>query len=169
MAAVTDAEIGSHRLTPCARFANRRGGAAAGSSPVRRCVMRVAIPIALQLTLLFLASATLPAQSSSHSSTPVPSRADTTVHGGTIFGSVKQGTIPLSGVLIIVRDENTKNKFTTITDGAGTYSVRVAVDGRYSIRFVFRALRAVCHQCVCALRKGRNRLVSIAEPCDIAT
>src|ERR1700722_13462631 len=106
-----------------------------GSSPARRCMTRVAIAVALQFTLLCVASAALraqtssepvtsqaenisPVRTSSQSSAPVPSRADATVHGGTIFGSVKQGTIPLSGVLIIVRNEETKNKFTTITDGA---------------------------------------------------
>jgi trimeric autotransporter adhesin len=123
---------------------------------------RVAIAVALQFTLLCGASAALRAQPSSQSSAPVPSRADATVHGGTIFGSVKQGTVPLSGVLIIVRNEETKNKFTTITDGAGTYSVRVANDGRYSIRFVFRALTSSPQQIAFRPRATRKQEVDFS-------
>jgi trimeric autotransporter adhesin len=132
------------------------------------------VAVALQFTLLCVASTALraqtspkpvtsqpenisPAQTSPQSSAPVPSRAGATVHGGTIFGFVKQGTIPLSGVLIIVRDEETKNKFTTITDGAGTYSVRVADDGRYSIRFVFRALTSSPQQIAFGPRAARKQ------------
>jgi trimeric autotransporter adhesin len=60
-------------------------------------------------------------------------------HGGRIHGSAKQGTIPLSGVNVMITGADSGKKFATLTDGSGGYSITLPDDGRYSIRAVFRA------------------------------
>ena len=60
-------------------------------------------------------------------------------HGGRIHGSAKQGTIPLSGVNVMIIGADSGKKFATLTDGSGGYSITLPDDGRYSIRAVFRA------------------------------
>jgi trimeric autotransporter adhesin len=94
--------------------------------------------------------------------TPPPSQPAATNHGGQIFGAVKQGTIPLSGVRISVVHLDSGKKFITITDGAGTYSIRVADDGRYSIRFEFRALTSSPQRIVFAAGTSRKQEVDFS-------
>jgi trimeric autotransporter adhesin len=53
--------------------------------------------------------------------------------GGRIHGSVKAGTVPLSGVIVAATNRQSGKKVVTITDGAGMYSFVVSQDGRYLV------------------------------------
>jgi hypothetical protein len=53
--------------------------------------------------------------------------------GGRIHGSVKAGTVPLSGVIVAATNRQSGKKVVTITDGAGMYSFVVSQDSRYLV------------------------------------
>src|ERR1700722_3679659 len=72
-------------------------------------------------------------------SKPAPAQ-KSSAPGGRIHGFAKQGTIPLSGVDVIIVGIESGKKFGTLTDGSGSYSVTLPEDGLYSIRAVFRAV-----------------------------
>lgn len=73
-----------------------------------------------------------------HAQTKTPAPAS----GGRIHGFAKQGTIPLAGIYVTIVAADSGKKFSTLTDGAGAYSIALPDDGRYSIRAVFRANNA---------------------------
>jgi hypothetical protein len=60
-------------------------------------------------------------------STPVAS-------GGLVHGAVKAGNVPLPGVSIVATNTLTGQRYSTITDINGSYSMNIPVEGRYVIK-----------------------------------
>src|ERR1700733_13522285 len=63
-----------------------------------------------------------------------PSPAVGTQTGGMIHGSVKSGSIPLPGVSITATNTLTGKKYSTATDGSGSYSMTIPQNGRYVVK-----------------------------------
>src|SRR3984885_6051835 len=63
-----------------------------------------------------------------------PSPAVGTQTGGMIHGSVKSGSIPLPGVSITATNTLTGKKYSTATDGSGSYSMTIPQNGPYFVK-----------------------------------
>ena len=57
-----------------------------------------------------------------------------TVAGGLVHGTVKAGNIPLPGVSIVATNTLTGQRYATITDINGNYSMTIPTSGRYVLR-----------------------------------
>ncbi len=62
------------------------------------------------------------------------SAAPATVAGGSVHGTVKAGNIPLPGVSIVATNTLTGQRYATITDINGNYSMTIPTNGRYVLR-----------------------------------
>src|SRR5580704_11248860 len=71
-----------------------------------------------------------PPPSPSAPSTP----ASATVAGGLVHGTVKAGNIPLPGVSIVATNTLTGQRYATVTDINGNYSMTIPTNGRYVLR-----------------------------------
>src|SRR6202453_63734 len=74
-------------------------------------------------------SSTAPS-SPSAPSTPVSG----TVAGGLVHGTVKAGNVPLPGVSVVATNTLTGQRYATITDINGNYSMTIPANGRYVLR-----------------------------------
>jgi hypothetical protein len=63
---------------------------------------------------------------------PLPAAA--TVAGGLVHGTVKAGNVPLPGVSIVATNTLTGQRYATITDINGNYSMTIPTSGRYVLR-----------------------------------
>jgi hypothetical protein len=81
---------------------------------------------------------------------------------GLIRGSVRQGTIPLGGAWVVATSVLSGKKFTTITDGAGMYSIVVSENGHYLVRAAFRALTSSDKAVVLSAATGRVQEVDFS-------
>src|SRR5580704_7228277 len=71
-----------------------------------------------------------PPPSPSAPSTP----ASTTIAGGQVHGTVKAGSIPLPGVSIVATNTLTGQRYATVTDINGNYSMTIPTSGRYVLK-----------------------------------
>jgi Carboxypeptidase regulatory-like domain len=71
-----------------------------------------------------------PPPSPSAPSTP----ASATIAGGQVHGTVKAGSIPLPGVSIVATNTLTGQRYATITDINGNYSMTIPTSGRYVLK-----------------------------------
>ena len=71
-----------------------------------------------------------PASSAGPSATP----AAASVAGGLVHGTVKAGNVPLPGVSVVATNTLTGQRYATITDINGNYSMTIPTSGRYVIR-----------------------------------
>ena len=81
--------------------------------------------------LLLLALSPLAASSVRAAQQPAAAQAEA---GGVIHGSVKSGTIPLPGVSITATNTLTGKKYSTATDGRGSYRMAIPQNGRYVLK-----------------------------------
>ena len=65
---------------------------------------------------------------------PSTPSAPATVTGGLVHGTVKAGNIPLPGVSIVATNTLTGQRYATITDINGNYSMTIPTSGRYVLR-----------------------------------
>src|ERR1700722_4714812 len=75
---------------------------------------------------------TTPAPASSAGPSATPSA--TSVAGGLVHGTVKAGNVPLPGVSVVATNTLTGQRYATITDINGNYSMTIPTSGRYVIR-----------------------------------
>src|SRR3984885_6103312 len=75
-------------------------------------------------------SSAAPSSPSSAPSTP----ASATVAGGSVHGTVKAGNIPLPGVSVVATNTLTGQRYATVTDINGNYSMTIPTSGRYVLR-----------------------------------
>jgi trimeric autotransporter adhesin len=81
------------------------------------------------------APAVNPPSSAAPGSPSAPSTpASATVAGGLVHGTVKAGNIPLPGVSIVATNTLTGQRYATITDINGNYSMTIPTSGRYVLR-----------------------------------
>src|SRR3984957_12025943 len=71
-----------------------------------------------------------PASSAGPSATP----AATSVAGGLVHGTVKAGNVPLPGVSVVATNTLTGQRYATITDINGNYSMTIPTNGRYVLK-----------------------------------
>ena len=64
------------------------------------------------------------------SATPAPA----TVAGGLVHGTVKAGNVPLPGVSVVATNTLTGQRYATVTDINGNYSMTIPTSGRYVLR-----------------------------------
>jgi trimeric autotransporter adhesin len=68
-------------------------------------------------------------------STPAPSTvAASQVVGGLVHGTVKAGNVPLPGVSIVATNTLTGQRYATVTDINGNYSMSIPASGRYVVK-----------------------------------
>jgi hypothetical protein len=68
-------------------------------------------------------------------STPsAPSVPATAATGGVVHGTVKAGNVPLPGVSVVATNTLTGQRYATITDINGNYSMNIPVNGRYVLK-----------------------------------
>ncbi len=67
-------------------------------------------------------------------SPPAAAPAPATVAGGLVHGTVKAGNIPLPGVSIVATNTLTGQRYATVTDINGNYSMTIPTNGRYVLR-----------------------------------
>src|SRR5271163_1307273 len=72
--------------------------------------------------------------SGSAPSGPSAPSAPATVAGGLVHGTVKAGNVPLPGVSIVATNTLTGQRYATITDINGNYSMTIPTSGRYVLR-----------------------------------
>ena len=72
------------------------------------------------------------AQSTSRCQPPTTPAAS--VAGGLVHGTVKAGNVPLPGVSVVATNTLTGQRYATITDINGNYSMTIPISGRYVIR-----------------------------------
>lgn len=98
--------------------------------------MRRLGPLVLLASVLLIevgsGSASAQRQSLAELSAPTPS-SESTAHNGRIHGTIKVGTIPLSGVIVAATNMRSGKKFISITDGTGAFSIAISQDGRYLV------------------------------------
>ena len=58
----------------------------------------------------------------------------TSVAGGLVHGTVKAGNVPLPGVSVVATNTLTGQRYATVTDINGNYSMTIPASGRYVIR-----------------------------------
>src|ERR1700678_209637 len=87
--------------------------------------------------------AAAPAVSPPPSSPSAPSTpASATIAGGQVHGTVKAGNIPLPGVSIVATNTLTGQRYATITDINGNYSMTIPTSGRYVLKTELAAFAA---------------------------
>src|SRR5580658_1747524 len=97
----------------------------------------IRLPILISL-LLTLPQFAVPAfGSAQEASTTAPAQA-----GGVIHGSVKSGSTPLPGVSITATNTLSGKKYSTATDGRGSYSMTIPQNGRYVVKTELAAFAA---------------------------
>jgi hypothetical protein len=74
------------------------------------------------------------AQSNSAPAANAPSSTVPGATGGMVHGTVKAGNVPLPGVSVVATNTLTGQRYATITDINGNYSMNIPVDGRYVIK-----------------------------------
>jgi trimeric autotransporter adhesin len=96
-----------------------------------------------------LAIASAGAQSTPAPVTPPPPSAPsapattaTAATGGVVHGTVKAGNVPLPGVSVVATNTLTGQRYATITDINGNYSMNIPVNGRYVIKTELAAFAA---------------------------
>ena len=57
-----------------------------------------------------------------------------TVAGGLVHGTVKAGNVPLPGVSVVATNTLTGQRYATITDINGNYSMTIPANGRYVLK-----------------------------------
>src|SRR3984957_4778140 len=72
-----------------------------------------------------------PAPAANPAANPAP---PTTPAGGQVHGTVKAGNVPLPGVSVVATNTLTGQRYATITDINGNYSMTIPTSGRYVIR-----------------------------------
>ena len=86
------------------------------------------------------------AAQSTPAATPVPanppSAPTTAATGGQVHGTVKAGNVPLPGVSVVATNTLTGQRYSTITDINGSYSMNIPVNGRYVIKTELAAFAA---------------------------
>jgi outer membrane receptor protein involved in Fe transport len=87
-----------------------------------------------------------------------PSPAVGTQTGGMIHGSVKSGSIPLPGVSITATNTLTGKKYSTATDGSGSYSMTIPQNGRYVVKTDLAAFASATQEALLNAT-GHNRQV----------
>jgi trimeric autotransporter adhesin len=105
-----------------------------------RSVARPAAPLGLLVLVALCAPGAWPLHAQANPNRKQSPAQKSSAPGGRIHGFAKQGTVPLSGVDVIIVGADSGKKFGTLTDGSGGYSVTLPNDGRYFIRAVFRAV-----------------------------
>jgi trimeric autotransporter adhesin len=75
-------------------------------------------------------SSTAPSSPSGAATTPAPA----TVAGGLVHGTVKAGNVPLPGVSIVATNTLTGQRYSTVTDVNGNYSMSIPTSGRYVLK-----------------------------------
>jgi trimeric autotransporter adhesin len=71
-----------------------------------------------------------------------PSPPATVATGGQVHGTVKAGNVPLPGVSVVATNTLTGQRYATITDINGNYSMKIPVNGRYVIKTELAAFAA---------------------------
>src|ERR1700728_4090322 len=84
--------------------------------------------------VLCLLSGSLIAPASAQSPPAAGPPASATVAGGGVHGTVKAGNIPLPGVSIVATNTLTGQRYATITDINGNYSMSIPSSGRYVLK-----------------------------------
>ncbi|MGC2404770.1 MAG: carboxypeptidase-like regulatory domain-containing protein, partial [Acidobacteriaceae bacterium] len=62
--------------------------------------------------------------------------------GGSVHGTVKAGNVPLPGVSVVATNSLTGQRYATITDINGNYSMTIRANGRYVLRAELAAFAA---------------------------
>ena len=97
----------------------------------------------LALSAAHLSAAPLLAQSAGAAtpSSPAPAAASSqvpaasaTLAGGLVHGTIKAGSIPLPGVSVIATNTLTGQRYATVTDVNGNYSMTIPASGRYVLK-----------------------------------
>lgn len=108
------------------------------------------MPLSVRLCALFvsplLAGALALAQTTpapQGAPTPESAQAAPTQAGGTIHGTVKDGTIPMPGVSVTAANSLTGKRYSTTTDITGSYTLVIPQNGRYVVRTDFPAFASV--------------------------
>src|SRR6202522_2770082 len=87
--------------------------------------------------------AAAPAVSPPPSSPSAPSTpASATIAGGQVHGTVKAGNVPLPGVSIVATNTLTGQRYATVTDINGNYSMTIPASGRYVLKAELAAFAA---------------------------
>jgi hypothetical protein len=95
------------------------------------------------LTFLFFVGLTVLSEGAANAYAQIESARASRIHG-----SVKIGTIPLSGVRLSATNTVSGKKVITISDGSGTYSLTTPGEGRYPVRAEYQALTAPSREVV---------------------
>ncbi len=75
-----------------------------------------------------------PTQAPTQTAAPTPSAPTISASGGTIHGSIVSGPTPLPGVAVTATNTLTGRRYTTTTDVAGAFAMRIPANGRYVVR-----------------------------------
>src|ERR1700761_1811170 len=71
-----------------------------------------------------------------------PSSPSAKVAGGLVHGTVKAGNIPLPGVSVVATNTLTGQRYATVTDINGNYSMTIPANGRYVLKTELAAFGA---------------------------
>ena len=63
-----------------------------------------------------------------------PNPAPAATAGGLVHGTVKAGNIPLPGVSVVATNTLTGQRYATVTDINGNYSMNIPANGRYVLK-----------------------------------
>jgi hypothetical protein len=79
-------------------------------------------------------SPAVPAPAATSGTTPASTPPPVATAGGLVHGTVKAGNVPLPGVSIVATNTLTGQRYATITDINGNYSMTIPTNGRYVLK-----------------------------------
>src|SRR5579863_7134115 len=90
----------------------------------------------LSLLVCLLGGLLAPAGAQSAPAAPAanPKPASSGSAGGLVHGTVKAGNVPLPGVSVVATNTLTGQRYATITDINGNYSMTIPANGRYVLK-----------------------------------
>jgi hypothetical protein len=88
--------------------------------------------------------------------------------GGLVHGTVKAGNIPLPGVSVVATNTLTSQRYATVTDINGNYSMNIPVNGRYVLKTELAAFGAETKVVLIKSTPGPTAIPPVNQQADFA-
>src|SRR6202020_2562052 len=97
-----------------------------------------------------------------------PTTGAATATGGLIHGTVKAGNVPLPGVSVVATNTLTGQRYATVTDINGNYSMNIPANGRYVLKTELAAFGPETKSILIKSTAGPTAVPPVSQQADFA-